>query len=288
MALVESQLAQVQYAQSSYDQAAAQQQAGTKALIDAERSLVELQTAKQRLTSDKADLAKQKLALSRMIGLPLATELTLQEKLAPNPKPLPAIEQTIERAMAQRQDLKSAEAGLRAAEQALKAARAERIPNVNLSASYGIEGVTPTSGGNGTFSAGFSLNVPVWQGGRISADIEQARSAIDQRRAEYENLRGSIELDIHNAYVDLEVANEQVRVAESNRKLALDTLRQSQDRFAAGVSNSVEVVQSQEALASAESDYVSSLYSQNVAKISLARAMGEAERDISDLLKGNQ
>jgi outer membrane protein TolC len=285
-ALVDSQVAQVQYAQASYNQAAAQHRAGTKALIDAERSLVQLQTEQQRLTSDKADLAKQKLSLARVIGLPLSTELTLCEKLSPNPATLLPLDETIQRGVAQRDDLKSSEAQLRAAEQALKAALAERIPSVSVNGYYGIEGVTPTRGGNGIFGATGSINVPVWQGGHITSDVQQAKAAVDQRRAEYEDQRGSVEMDIRNAYIDVNVANQQVSVAENNRKLALDTLRQSQDRFAAGVADSVEVVQSEQSLAAADLDYVNSLYSQDLARIGLARATGDADQDIPGLLKG--
>ncbi len=287
-ALVDSQMVQVEYAQSSYDQAAEQRRAGTKALIDSERSLVQLQTERQRLTSDKADLDKQKLALARVIGLPLGTELTLFEKLSANPASLLPLDETIRRGVEQRADLKSSEADLRAAEQALKAARAERIPSASVNAYYGIEGVTPTSGGNGIFGATGTINVPVWQGGRIASDVQQAQAAVDQRRAEYEDQRGSVELDIRNAYIDVTVANQQVTVAENNRKLALDTLRQSQDRFVAGVTDSVEVVQSEQTLAAADLDYVNSLYSQNVARIDLARATGDAEQDIPALLKGTK
>jgi outer membrane protein TolC len=287
IALVDSQLAQVQYAQSSYDQAAAQHKAGTRALIDAQRSLVQLQTEQQRLTSDRADLAKQKLALARLIGLPMGVELTLQEKLSPNPTASQSVDETILRGVAHRSDLQSSEASLRAAEQAVKAARAERIPNANVNAYYGIQGITPSNGGSGVFSATGSINIPVWQGGRIESDIQQAQAVVDQRRAEYQDQRGVIELDIRNAFIDASVANEQVTVSESNRKLALDTLRQSQDRFAAGVTDTVEVVQSEETLAAAERDYVNSLYSQNLAKVSLWRAVGEAEHNISGLLKGN-
>jgi outer membrane protein TolC len=286
-ALVDSQIVQVRYAQSSYDQAAAQHQAGTKPRIDEERSLVQLQTEQQRLSSEKADLAKQKLTLLKIVGLPLGTDVTLTEKLSPNPMSLPAVEEMILHGVAQRPDLKSSETELRAAEQALKAARAERIPNASVNAYYGIEGITPASGGNGVFSAAASLNIPIWQGGRIGSEIKQAEAAVDQRRAEYQDQRRSVELDVRNAYIDVHVAAEQVTLAESNRKLALDTLRQSQDRFAAGVTDSVEVVQSEEALAAAERDYVNSLYSQNLAKIGLLRATGEAEQNISALLKGN-
>ncbi len=210
----------------------------------------------------------------------------LEEKLAPNPTTLQPVEETILRGVAQRPDLKSAEASLRAAEQALKAARAERIPTAGVSAYYGVQGITPTSGGNGVFAATGSVNIPIWQGRRIESDIQQARAVIDQRRAEYQDQRGSVELDIRSAYIDANVANEQVNVAENNRRLALDTLHQSQDRFAAGVTDSVEVVQSEESLAAAERDYIDSLYSQNVAKISLWRAACEAEQNISALLKG--
>jgi outer membrane protein TolC len=286
-ALVESQTAQVQFAQSSYDQAAAQHAAGTKALIDAQRSQVQLQTEQQRLLSDQADLAKRKLSLARVLGLPLGTELTLQEKLAPNPAALPPVDEIITHGVAQRADLKSDEASLRAAEQALKAARAERIPSASVSGYYGIQGVAPTSGGHGIFGATGSINIPIWQGGRIESDIQQAQAVVDQRRAEYQDQRGVVELDIRNAYIDAKVAGDQVAVAEKNRTLALDTLHQSQDRFAAGVTDSVEVVQSEESVAAAERDYIDSLFSQNLAKINMWRATGEAEQNISGLLKGN-
>lgn len=287
MALVDSQVTQVQYAQSSYDQAAAQHKAGTRALIDAERNLVQLQTEQQRLISDRADLVKQKLSLARLLGLPMGVDLTLQEKLAPNPEPSQSVDDIILQGVAQRSDLKYSEASLNAAEQAVKAAHAEHLPNANVSGYYGIQGVSPTSGGNGVFAATGSINIPIWQGGRIESDVQQAQAVVDQRRAEYQDQRGVVEQDIRNAYIDSSVANEQVSVSDSNRKLALDTLRQSQDRFAAGVTDSVEVVQSEETLAAAERDYVNSLFSQNLAKVNLWRAVGEAEKNISGLLKGN-
>jgi outer membrane protein TolC len=285
--LVQSQTAQVQYAQSSYDQAAAQHTAGTKALIDAQRSRVQLTTEQQRLRSDQADLTKQKLLLARMLGIPLRTQLTLAEALTPNPQTFDPLSTLIARGIEQRADLKSMEATLRASEQALKAARAERLPTAGVSGFYGAQGITPTSGGNGVFSVTASINIPLWQGRRTEADIREAQAVVDQRRAEYQDKSGSVELEIRSAYIDVTVANDQVSVADENRKLALDTLQQSQDRFAAGVTTSVEVVQSEESLAAAERDYINSLYSQNLALISLWRATSDIEQHISGLLKGN-
>jgi len=285
-ALVEAQEAQVRSAQASYNQAVAQNQAGTRSGVDTERSQVELQTEQQRLTSQKADLVKEKRTLARLIGYPLDSEITPAEKLVLStaaPMPLDA---ALKLAMDQRADLKSTAADLRAAEESFKSAHAEHLPTVSVSGYLGVQGINPNAG-NGVFSGTASVSVPVWQGGKIHADEEQARGVIDQRRAEYQNQRGSVELDVRNAYTDLETATDQMRVADSNRKLALQTLQQSQDRFQAGVATSVEVVQSQESLAAANRDYVSSLYAHNLAKIGLARAVGNAETNIPQFLKGN-
>jgi outer membrane protein TolC len=285
LALVEAQEAQVRYAQSSYDQARAQLQAGTKSEVDAQRSQVELQTEQQRLLSQRADVIKEKRALARSIGLPLGAEFTLAEKLTFNPYAPAGIDSALKMALSERSDLKSAEAQLRAAEESWKAAHSERLPTVSVSGYVAAQGVNPNSG-NGVFQGTTSVSVPVFQGGRIKAAEDQARAAIDQRRAEYQDQRGVIELDVRNAYTDFEVAIEQVKVAESNRDLALRTLQQSQDRFMAGVATSVEVVQSQESLAAANRDYVSGLYAHNLSKISLARALGQAEKAIANILKG--
>ncbi len=284
-ALIDEQRVEVQYAEASYKQARAQADVGNKAPIDANRSLVELQTQQQRLRSEVGDLQKQKNGLARLIGLPLGIEFTLSEKLRALPGDTGPVEELIKQSLALRQDLKSAELQLHAAEEARKAAGAEHLPSATVNGYYGMQGVNPNTG-NGVFQASAALSIPIFEGGRIHADTVQADAVVAQRRAEVSNQRGAVELSVRNSYIDLTVANDQVGTAESNRKLALATLQQSQDRFSVGVADSVEVVSSQEALAQADHDYVSSLFSQNLAKIALAHAMGEAEKEFSDLFKG--
>ena len=286
-ALIDAQRTEVQYAEASFKQARAQADAGNKAPIDANRGLVELQTEQQRLRSQVGDFEKQKNALARLIGLPLGLDISITEKLETQPNDAAPLEDLIHRAWAQRQDLKAAEAQLNAAIEARKAAGAERLPSAKVEGFYGVEGINPNQG-NGIFQASASINVPIFSGGRLHADTVQADAVVTERKAELSNARGAVELDVRNAYIDLNVANDQVTTAESNRTLALATLQQSQDRFAVGVADSVEVVNSQEALAAADHDYVSSLFSQNLAKITLAHAMGEAERDLPNIFKGSK
>ena len=74
-------------------------------------------------------------------------------------------------------------------------------------------------------------------------------------------------------------------MARSSVDLAGQTLVQSQDRFAAGVTDNLEVVQAQEAVSSANENYISSLYAHNLAKVELARALGYAEAGVKQYLK---
>jgi outer membrane protein TolC len=287
-ALVASQEAQVKYAEVSYKQAQDQREAGTKAQIDANRSLVELQSQQQRLSSDKAQLIKEQMSLARVIGLPLDRQLVLSETLPTSAPELPGADSAVASAVKEgfnhRADLLAAGLQVRAAEQALSASRSEYLPSFSVNGSFGVQGVNPNKGAN-VFQATATLNIPIWSSGRVRADVQQADAAVGQRRAELEDKKGVVEHDVRTALLDLNVAAEQVKVAESNRQLALSTLKQSQDRFAAGVTTSVEVVQSQESLVSAELDYINGLFSLNVGRINLARATGQAETAVPNLIK---
>jgi outer membrane protein TolC len=136
-----------------------------------------------------------------------------------------------------------------------------------------------------TYTAAATLRVPIWQGGRTGGDIEQAEAALSQRRAELEDLKGQIEADVRNAYLDLQAATSQVELSQKNVQLSQETLNQSRMRFEAGVTHNLEVVQSQESLASAEQDYVDAVFAHNIAKLDLARALGRAADSLPQFLK---
>ncbi len=112
----------------------------------------------------------------------------------------------------------------------------------------------------------------------MKADVEQADAVLKQRQAQLDNLKAGIEQDVQDALLDLKAAAQQVEVATVGLDLAKQTLAQSQDRFAAGVTNNVEVIQAQQSLAAANDQYIASLYGHNIAKVLLARAIGNAEQ----------
>jgi outer membrane protein TolC len=154
-----------------------------------------------------------------------------------------------------------------------------------VEADYGDIGVSPFRS-NGTYHVAGSLNIPIFAGRRTHADILQAESVLRQNQQQVDNLRGQIDTEVRTAMLDLNAANDQVQVARSSVDLAQQTLTQAQDRFAAGVADNLEVIQAQEALASANENYISSLYAHNIAKVEYARAIGFAEQGVKQYLKG--
>jgi outer membrane protein TolC len=283
-ARIDSARAQVESSRAVNKQAADRLRSGVAARIDASRTRVQLQTDQQRLRSLQADLDRQKLTLARIIGLPNGQDFSVADEYQYVPLNDLTVAQALEEAYRKRADYEAALAGVRAAESALKAAHAERLPNISLTADWGATGLRPGSEAHSTYAVAGGITIPIYEGGRIRGDIDQAQAAVDERRAEAENLKGRIDDDVRRAFIDLNSAADQVDLALSNVSLAHDTLKQSSDRFAAGVADTVEVVQAEQAVVQADNDYISAVFEHNLAKVSLARAMGEAESGISRLL----
>ncbi|HLJ90018.1 MAG TPA: TolC family protein [Candidatus Angelobacter sp.] len=253
--------------------------------IDSIRAEVERQSAEQRLTNAVNRHEKDKLALARIIGLAIDQDFSIKDPLAYRPLPGLAPEETLAQALRNRSDVRSAEAQVRSAQLALQAEKGQRIPSVSTSANYGGAGTT-VGNFNQVFSVVGRVSVPLYTGGRISADIAQAQSELSRREAEYEDLKGRVGYDIRVASLDLNASDSSVKVAEHNKALAERALAQSKDRYLNGVTNYLEVVQAQEAVTASGENYIQSLFSFNVATISLARAMGAAEARLPQLLGG--
>jgi outer membrane protein TolC len=195
------------------------------------------------------------------------------------------IDTALARAFATRTDLRAAAATVKAAEESAKAAHAEYLPTLKVNADVGAAGVTPSHESSGVFTVAGTLNVPLYEGGRIRGEVEQTTAALKQRQAELEDLRAQVDQDVRQAFINLNSAADQVGVAKSNVDLAHQTLTQSTDRFNSGVADTVELVQAEQAVVQADADYINAVFEHNLAKISLARAMGNAEQTLPQLLR---
>jgi outer membrane protein TolC len=282
---IQAQEAQVRNAKALYDQALDEVQAGTAPRIEATRTEVQLHTEEYNLSVARNNFEVANLTLGRAIGLPLGQKFALADQVPYSEINPPTVEDALNVAYKSRSDFRSALDSEKSATQTLSATRGERYPTVTVNGDYGDIG--PTLGhshGDFTFQAGIS--VPIFTGGRIKGEVTQAEAELQQRKAEAENIRGQVDYDVRAAFLNLNAAKEQVAVAKQNVDLANETLARSKDRFTSGVTDSVEVVQAEQSLASANNQYITSLYDHNLAKLSLARALGVARTNYEEYLGG--
>lgn len=253
--------------------------------IDALRADVGYHTAEQRVTDAANDLEKDKLTLDRITGIPLEQEWRPISDYGYSL--LPPTEAQPAQAVNTRFDAASARAAVEAAQLRVRAARAERLPQISVDASFGGGGTNPANY-NQLYSVSGEVSVPIFTSGRIRSDVHEAESDLVQRRAELADLEGRVAYDVRTAELDAQASGSAVNVAAENKTLAERALTQSEDRYRNGVTNYLEVLQAQEALVAANENYIASLFSFNIAKISLARALGSAESRLPDFFGPDQ
>jgi outer membrane protein TolC len=280
---VEAASAELKTAEALHQLAEDRESAGLTPNVDTLRARVELQARRQNLIEANNNLAKQRITLLRVIGLPVHQQIKLVSRVPYKPLPAVSEEDALQRAMTTRPDYLAADQQVKAAELQKRAAEAERLPSLGVGGDYGVLGTRPDNAFP-TWTVNAGLKIPIFQGGKIEADIRQAEAVLQQRKAQRDDLKGRIEQDVADAILDVSAAGEQVEVAKATLDYAQQTLTQSQDRFSAGITNNIEVIQAQEALATANQQYISSLYSHNIAKVLLARAVGAAERTLRQVL----
>jgi len=282
-ARVETGEAQLKASQALDQLAAHQVEAGVVPSIDSLRARVQRQTDEQRLTVSRATLEKDKLGLARAIGLPPGQRFRVTTAVAYQPWAGPGEDKALALAYQSRNDYKSAEAALHAAELAWRAVRDDRLPTVGVSADYGRVGKTLSST-DGTFTLNAAVSVPIWNSGRSAAAETQAEATLERRKAELADYKARLDAEIRSAFLDLQAAQASVEVAEKTVTLADQALTQAQDRFQNGVTNNVEVVLAAQSVAAAHENYIASLFSHNFSKLSLLRAMGLAEQGVKQYL----
>jgi len=265
--------AQVATAKVSLDQAAASHAAGTAPRLDELRARVDYQALQQQLIVAHNSLEKDKLALARTIGLPLAQTFTLTDKVPYSVFDLIDVNAAIQQAHANRKDLAAIVEQAQAAEEQRKAATAERYPTLTASADYGVIGVNLGSS-HGTVDATGALKVPLFKEFALRGDAQVAQAQLDLAKAQLSDKDAQVDADIRDALLDIASSQQQVEVARSSVELANEALKEAQERYANGVSDNLSVSQAQLSVARANDQYVTSLYDHNVAKLSLARALG--------------
>ena len=277
VANVQASRSRVDLAQALYDQAADLQKEGVGTGIDTLRANVELQNEKQRLLEAENERETSLYGLSRLLNLDPRQKIELADSLSFFDTPQPEVEASIEAALANRQEWKAVASQIKAAEGQKRAAQDSRLPNVRFDGTFSYVG---TSGNTTlpTYTYQGSVNVPLFTGGRIRAQVVSADLEIRKLEEQRADLRNQIALDVKTALLNLDSARSEVQVANLGVQLSKEEVDQSRDRFKAGVANNIEVIQAQDSLSRANDNQIAALYRFNQARADLARSIGQMEK----------
>jgi outer membrane protein TolC len=269
----------------SLDQATASHDAGISPRLDVLRAQVDYQNEQQNLISATNQLAKDKLALARTIGLPLdqAIRLTDTEPYAAldNLDPAAAFAQ----ALKNRKDLAAASEQVAAAKSQKTAAFADQLPTAKVSGDFGDIGETPGHS-HGTYTATGKVEAPILQIAKTRGEEDVADANYQQSRDKLADQIQQVNADIRDSILDIQSAAKLVDAAKSNLDLANEELSEAQQRFHTGIADNLPVSQAQTSVEQANDQYIGALYQHNAAKLSLARALGVAETNLKDYLGG--
>jgi outer membrane protein TolC len=275
-AQIESTQAQVETSKVSLDQATRNHSAGTAPRLDELRAQVDTQSLQQQLIVARNTLEKDKLALARSIGLPLAQNFELADKAPYSAFDQPDIQTAIKQALANRKDRQASAELTKANTDQRKAATDDRLPTVKTDADYGDIGVNVRHS-HGTVNATGTITIPIFKEAQFRGEAQVAQSQLDQQRDQQSDLDAQIEADVRDSLLDIASSQQQVEVSRSNVELSNEVLSEAQQRYRAGVNDNLAVSQAQQTVALANNQYINSLYQHNLAKLNLARAMGVAQ-----------
>jgi outer membrane protein TolC len=256
--------------------------AGTATGVDVLRAQVQLANDRQALLIADNQHKQSLLELARNLGMSPATPLEIAEPLDYHPLKQPEIDALAPAAMLARADYLSLLSQRQGLVEQQRANRARWYPRLSVNGNFGEIGRSIGSVASTGLVQG-QIDFTLFDRDR-NGEAQELASRLKRIDDQIADLRRGIEEDLREALLNLDSAAEQVAVAREGQDLARRELEMAQDRFNAGTANNVEVVTAQDELARAEENCILAVSSHVDAKFALARAMGDTEKNIVELM----
>ena len=269
----------------------AQYTVGTVAKSDVLGTQVQMANAEQNLINANNSYDVAIASLNNVMGLPTDTELNLTDSLDYNVYEIP-LEECTAYARSNRPDVLMADYQVAIAEAGVQQAKAGYMPKVNAQASkswagdspFGSEETDARYGQNNNWTAGVVLSWDIWDNNVTQSKVNQSKAAVAKAEAAAENTRQSGDLEVRTAYLNLKAAEKSINTTQVAVDKAQEDYKIAQVRYAAGVGTNLDVMDAEEKLAQAQTNYYTALYNYNSSKAALDKAMGiMVDLDVSKL-----
>jgi len=258
-------------AEESVRVARARLAAGAAAPFDVLQAEVSLASAQQGLARAQAQVGTAQAALAALVALPLDTVIEPTDPLQPRPVE-GALEDWVQRALRHRPELEELRARAQAARASIDLARSGGKPNVALAAQYDWSG--PSSSLASSWSVTLAVTLSLHDGGITLQRVREAELRLEQLAALESQTRQRVELEVRQAWWNLQQATPELVAAQRAVEQAREALRIARVRFEAGVGTSLELVSAQAQLAQAEVGLGAARFNQNFARLQLLLAAG--------------
>ena len=247
---------------------------GTVAKSDVLASKVQLADRQQALVTAEGDYSNAMADLNNLIGLPVTTLLLVDDELRYEHYDLTA-DECIDYAMSNRPDGIAAEYAIKQSEHTMKAAKSGYRPSVNAVVNKNIAGEGSfNQDHSGSWNAGLQMSWAVFDNGVTNAQVHEAQSELERVQSQAAQLKERIQLEVCKAYTDLIAAEKNISTTAAAVELAAEDYFIAQLRYVEGVDTNLAVMDAQEKLTEAKTNYYNSLYNYNIAKAALDKAMG--------------
>jgi outer membrane protein len=251
---------------------------GTGTSTDALRADVEVHVEKENLVRAEAQTRAYSFGLAQVLGLKESQRVTAADQLVPDDQQVPDEVHTLPEAFHERPDLRSAEALHRAAQYDHNAAVAEHLPEFHFDGFWAQSGRNP-SGALPIYTYQGEMRLPLFTGGRITAESKRTQLAAQRAEDLVTDKRNTITQEVRTAYSSLEAARQDLQLSTEALKLSTREVTESRNRFAAGVTNNIEVITAQNSLAQASDSQIGAMYELEQARADLSRALGRMVAD---------
>lgn len=251
---------------------------GISAPLESNRALQQVNSLQQQQQQAEQSYVAAKLSLANALQQQITSDFDVDDTAAAyGAESATNRETAIQAALASRPDYRALEANVRAAELQVKSVKAYRLPTVSTSFSDGQSGETPVHNMN-TYTLRGEINVPIFTGGRIRGQIDEAQGVLRESQASLDQLRSQIETEVLTAIAGVDWALKQVETSVANVTLSRQEVELARQRFTSGITDNTEVVNAQDRVSRADDARVQALYTLGLARANLARATGAAEK----------
>ncbi|MFN3421611.1 MAG: TolC family protein [Armatimonadota bacterium] len=283
-ALVKLQERVLERAKRLLEAAEAGYKAGTAAKLDVLRAQVQVRNAEVDLLAAQNQERVAILTLRNLMGVSEDFVFEIAEPTEERYEP-PSLTECLAQALRQRPEIREAEWQQKSAEAAKQLARINSLPVVNISGSYNRYPST-TRITDKEWALNLIVSYPIFDGGRVRAELEQAKLQVEQSELNLKRTIDNIKLQVQQAYTNWQNAAERLSAAQEAVKEASETARLTEEAYKAGAASLLDVINAQVALAQAENQEIQARYDLHRAVYALRHALGEINRYFAS--KGNE